>query len=142
MVSSNEPCQQCSAYKQIGLTDDTVAALVSVSPANHLSTPVFGLQEMCRSAEKAYRRLSSLSLSLPSSPSVCLSSLPSSSSLKHRLTLFRASWKAISHYFLRCLSLPSCTFTVTCQLSAAAQEIMNYACVSVSTGAATRRHRP
>ena len=64
VVSSNEPCQQCSAYKQIGLTDDTVAALVSVSPANHLSTPVFGLQEMCRSAEKAYRRLSSLSLSL------------------------------------------------------------------------------
>ena len=140
VVSSNEPCQQCSAYKQIGLTDDTVAALVSVSPANHLSTPVFGLQEMCRSAEKAYHRLSSLSLSL--SPSVCLSSLPSSSSLKHRLTLFRASRKAISHYFLCCLSPPSCTFAVTCQLSAAAQEIMNYACDSVSTGAATRRHQP
>lgn len=39
MVPSNEPCRQRSAYKQIGLTDDTVAALVSVSPANHLSTP-------------------------------------------------------------------------------------------------------
>ena len=64
VVSSNEPGPQGSAFKQIGLEDATVAALVSVSPANHLSTPVFGLQEMCRSAEKAYRRLSSLSLSL------------------------------------------------------------------------------
>lgn len=41
MVYSNEPCQQYSAYKQIGLTDDTVALLVSVSPANHLSTLVW-----------------------------------------------------------------------------------------------------
>lgn len=40
VVYSNEPRQQYSAYKQIGLTDDTVAALVSVSPANHLSSPV------------------------------------------------------------------------------------------------------
>lgn len=41
VVYSNEPCQQYSAYKQIGLTDDTVALRVSVSPANHLSTLVW-----------------------------------------------------------------------------------------------------
>lgn len=33
------PCQQCAAYKQIRLTDDTVEALVS--PVNHLSTAVW-----------------------------------------------------------------------------------------------------
>lgn len=133
MVYSNEPCQQCSAYKQIGLTDDTVAALVSVSRANHLSTPVWtpGNVLLCR--ESLTPPFLSLSLS------IILSSRSSSSSLKHRLTLFRASWKVISHYFLRCL--PSHTYTVTCQLSAAAREIMNYACVSLSTGAATRKHQ-
>lgn len=41
VIYSNEPCQQYSAYKQIGLTDDTVASLVSISPANHLSTLVW-----------------------------------------------------------------------------------------------------
>ena len=50
----NEPCQQCSACKQIGLTDDTVVALVSVSPANHLSRSVWLLGDV----GKAYYRLS------------------------------------------------------------------------------------
>lgn len=81
------PCQQCAACKQIRLTDD--AAEAPVSPLNHLSTAVWteGSDSL--------------------SPSVC------SSSLKLRLTLFRASWKVISHYFLCRLS--SHRDAVTCQ---------------------------
>lgn len=115
--------------KQIGLPDDTVAALVSVSPANHLLTPVWTPENvlLCR------KSLPPPFLSL--SPPVCLRS-----PLKRMLTLLRASWKVISHYFLCCLS--SQTYTVTCQLSAAAREYMNYACVSLSTGAVTRTYQP
>lgn len=127
------PLQQCAAYKQTELTDDTMEALVS--PANHLSTAVWTPGNV----ERGYGRLFSpppLSLSLHQS----VRHLSLSSSPKHRLTLSEASWKVISHYFLCCLS--SHTHTVTCQLSAAAREIMNYVCVSLSMGAATRSHRP
>lgn len=61
------PLQQCAAYKQIELTDDTVEALVS--PANHLSTAVWTPGNV----ERRYGRLFSPPLSL--SPSVCPSSL-------------------------------------------------------------------
>lgn len=113
------PCQQCAAYKQIRLTDDTVEALVS--PENHLSTAVW---------TEGSDETAPFSPSL--SPSVYSSSLSCSSSPKHRLTLFRASWKVISHYFLRCLS--SHRNTVTCQHSATARKIMSYVCVSLSVG--------
>lgn len=126
VVFSNEPCQQYSAYKQIGLTDDTVALLVSDSPANHLSTLVWTPGNVSLSGKLAAAFLSF-------SPSFCIHSLPPPLFFfKHGLTLFRASWKVISHYFLPCIS--SHANAVNCQLSAAAGEIMNYACLTVNRG--------
>lgn len=128
MVYSNEPCQQYSAYKQIGLTDDAVALLVSVSPAHHLSTPFWTQGNVSLSGK----------LTAAFFPTLSLSSIPPINSLSlfppplFPKTLFRASWKVISHYFPRCIS--SYTSSTTCQLSAAAPEIMNYA--SLTTGQA------
>lgn len=74
----------------------------------------FGLQEMCCSVAKAYRHLFPLAIS----QSVCLISLFFFPPLKHRLTLFRASWKVISHYFLCCLSSHTyCHLLALCRCS-------------------------
>lgn len=70
VVYSNEACQQRSAYKQIGLTDDTMAAVVPFSPVNHLSMSLWtpGNVLLCRKN----LRPPSLSLSLSLTQSVLL----------------------------------------------------------------------
>lgn len=88
VVYSNEACQQCSAYKQIGLTDDTMAAVVPFSPVNHLSmslwTPVNVL--LCQKSLRPLSLSRSRSLSLTQSVLLALPLLLNSASnfLGHR----------------------------------------------------------